>query len=47
MKSAFDVMEVSRFWHKTSVNCVTGGRKRGSLNLYEKVTGVNQSAMAG
>ena len=41
VKSAFEVMEVSRFWRKIGVNYVTEGRKDESPNLYEKVARVN------
>jgi hypothetical protein len=45
VKSAFEVIEVSRFWCKMRVNCVTGGRNHGGPDFYEKVTWIDQPAV--
>jgi hypothetical protein len=45
VKSAFEVMEVSRFWREVYVDCVAGGEKYDNTHLDEKITRVNQSAV--
>ena len=36
---------MSRFWCKIGVNFVTGGRKHGGANFYEKVARIDQPAV--
>lgn len=45
IKSAFELMEVSRFWRKMLVNRMSGGREDGDPNFYEKVTRIDQAAV--